>query len=267
MLLRNMLGAYMRFVKCGVVTILCAGLAVLTGAMSANATPIEYDFTVDNCSSGCGGGTGPGGAYGKVEVSDLTALPFSGIHVDVSLYAPSKFVNTGAGYSLMFSLAGNPAISIDNLTTGWLRVTSPAGPYSAGGDFGQFYYAIQCTACGSGGSNPQPGPFSFDIFSNIDLSVGDFIDGLKITGPKANPTITPTGIFFVTDLIGQNGLTGRIGAPAGFEQECVNPDLCGDPDPLPLDVPEPPALSMFLFGVAAVVRLRRANRNQRLFAG
>jgi PEP-CTERM motif len=249
----------MRVVLRELVVIVGAGFMAVVAQAPANATPIEYDLTVDNCSSpGCGGGTGPGGSYGTVVVSDLAALPYSGIHVEVSLYPPSEFVNTAAGYSLMFSLTGDPTISIDNLTTGWLRVTTPSGPYSAGGDFGQFDYAIYCSACGSGGSNPQPGPFSFDIFAGTDLSVLDFTDGLKITGNPADPTITPTGIYFVTDILGPNGLTGRIGAPNGsVVDECVDPEGCA------VQVPEPGTLPLFLVGTVAVAGLGATRRRKK----
>ena len=232
----------------GPVAALALGLLSLAAVTPAEATVIDFALTVDNCTGTCGGGTGPGGSYGTVEVSDLAALPFSGIHVDVSLFPPSEFVNTGAAYSLMFSLSGNPTITIDNLTTGWHRVGDvvgdPSPPFSAGGDFGEFQYAMACDICGSGASNSQPGPFSFDMFaSGLDISVFDFIDGVKVTGPKTSPTITPTGIYFVTDIIGQNGKTGRIGSPGGqIVEECTPGVDCVT------QVPEPSSLPMMLFG-------------------
>lgn len=222
--------------------IACAlGLAAFAGG-AANASVIQYDLTVDNCSSGCGLSN-----YGKIVVSDIMG---GGVHVVATLDPLVNFVKTGAlsNYALVFSLTGGPNITIGNLTTGDFSVGDNSGGapnISAGGDFGSFMYGITCSACGAGASDPKHGPIAFDITTTaIDTSM--FTDGIKTAGPHVNHT----GIYFVVDILGPNDGTGRIGAGAGHTPD-ENP---------PPDVPEPATLALFGIGLAGVSAYRRRNR-------
>ena len=151
----------------------------------------------------------------------------TGLDITASLQPNVNFVRTGNHNALTFDLAGIPVI-FSGLTSGFAVVTG-------GGKnppFGTFEYAISCTACGPGGSNPLHGPFSFTI--------------MPVTG-----TITPAslvqvnGVYFSADIINSAGATGSSGAPNRVPA-----------------VPEPTAIVSFgtgLLAVAYVVRRRIAS--------
>ncbi|HKB95212.1 MAG TPA: hypothetical protein VKB94_00100, partial [Rhizomicrobium sp.] len=80
----------------------------------ASAGVITYDFTLDQCSNGGCGLTN----YGSVTVSDIGG---GGVTVHLSLLNGSGLVDTGAldNHSLIFNLAGAPAVTITGLPTFW----------------------------------------------------------------------------------------------------------------------------------------------------
>jgi hypothetical protein len=242
----------MRIGTLGFGAFVVAALAAPLAASPAQAAVYEFQLVDDHCTGTCGGGTGPDGQYGTVTISDVTGSPYDSVHVALTLYPPAKFVATGAGESLMFSIFGNPAIDITNLTDGWVEGGSDSTGWS-----GEFQHTIHCDLCGSGASNPQPGPVYFDISSaGQDITTADFLPGVIHKNGKPD---TYTLYYFVADIIGQNGKTGNVGAFAGEEvTDCTNPDGC--------EVPEPATLTMFstwVAGFAAAAALRRRKKNRK----
>jgi hypothetical protein len=104
---------------------------------------------------------------------------------------------------LGFDLIGNPTIAVSNLTTGWSLLSTTAGNLQFDG-FGNMDYALVCGACGSGGSNPQPGSLSFDVTA-AGLTPGSFEELSRIPPGSAQA-------YFVADILGTTGNTGPVGA-------------------------------------------------------
>src|SRR5262249_54741309 len=107
----------------------------------------------------------------------------------VTLANSNKFVSTGFETDFGFNLAGNPSITYSSVATGF--AATGANPQSAGSlhmdGTGNFEYGVTCTACGSGGSNPQDGPLTFTISGT----------GLTLASLETNAA----GQFFAVDLI------------------------------------------------------------------
>ncbi len=155
-----------------------------------------YSLTIDHCSGGCG--TAPFGTINVTQDGMNTVL------VDVSLTS-SEFVNTGFPGSFAFDLLGNPTISVTNLTSGWSLLSTSAGSLHFDG-FGNLDYALLCAICGNGGSNPFPGPISFDVTAP-GLTAASFADPSTGGSPS---------VYFAADIIGSTGNTGPVGAmPSG----------------------------------------------------
>lgn len=173
-----------------------AMIAVVTLAPAASAD--SYSLNLDHCTGTCGGTP-----YGTVVVSDVASDQVS---VTVTLAAWVGFVATGFPGSFGFNINGNPGIAISDLTAGWN--TLPVGGTTAGNlhfdGFGSFEYALVCTICGNGGTNPQAGPLQFTITAG-GLTAGNLAE-LSSGGDPS--------VFFVADVIGTNGLTGPVGANA-----------------------------------------------------
>jgi PEP-CTERM motif len=166
---------------------------MLFGVSSASAvvTSQTFDLTSDHCTDGCLTNQTTGGTVTVVD-SGGGSLTFT-----VSLLNGNKFVSTGFETDFGFNLAGNPSITFSGVTSGF---TPNANPETAGSlhmdGTGFFEYGVNCTACGSGGSNPQNGPLSFTITGS----------GLTLGSLEQNAD----GQFFAVDLI--SGTTGKTGA-------------------------------------------------------
>ena len=118
----------------------------------------------------------------------------------MTLNSGFQFVSTGFETDIGFNLAGNPTITYSSVTAGFAATGgSPQSAAAAPGlhmdGTGFFEYGVDCTACGSGGSNPQSGPVNFTITA-AGLSTASFQQNLL-------------GEFFAVDLIG-NSFTGTV---------------------------------------------------------
>lgn len=166
---------------------LTALLGLLVSATAAHATSITYNLTVDLSSSGLGAPTGLGtGVYAQVTLTQ------NGANVDVkeTLANSAVYAKTGAGDALLFNIAGDPAITVTGLSSGFTFV--PTGDTVP--SIGAFDYAVVCSGCGNGTSPPNfSGPLMFTI-ANVNIS------SFRATG----------GYFFLSD-IGLNGNTGNVG--------------------------------------------------------
>jgi len=177
---------------------------LLTGAAIAAATSLlfsgasradsfQFSLTSDHCTGGC---LGTATSAGTITITDVSAGVVS---VNVTLASGFRFVSTGFETDLGFNLAGNPTISFSGVTAGF---TPNANPETAGSlhmdGTGFFEYGVTCTACGSGGSNPQSGPLNFTVTDGATFSTASFEQNAA-------------GQIFAADLIG-NGNTGAVDA-------------------------------------------------------
>jgi hypothetical protein len=196
------------------------GKSILTGAAIAFATgllfsgasyanTVQFDLTSDHCTGGC---LGTATSAGTVTITDVSTGVVS---VNVTLASGFRFVSTGFDTDFGFNLAGNPTITYTAVTTGF----APTGgtPQSAGSlhmdGTGFFEYGVTCTACGSGGSNPQSGPLNFTITDGTTFSTASFEQNAA-------------GQFFAVDLIG-NGNTGAVDASSPVPAPIVGAGLPG----------------------------------------
>jgi len=155
----------------------------------------QYSLTLDHCTGGCG--TAP---FGTIDVAQDGA---NSVKLVVNLSGTDSFVSTGFPGSFGFDILGDPTISVSNLTSGWSLLSTTAGDLHFDG-FGNLDYALLCTICGSGGSNPFAGPISFDVTAA----------GLTTESFKELSSIPPgtERAYFVADILGSTGNTGPVGA-------------------------------------------------------
>ena len=204
-------------------------LALIAFTPSAGATTIlTYPLDFNNCSGTGGCGTAP---YGAVTLNQISPTE---VMVTETLDNGNEFVNTGAGEAIEFNITSGLIITISNVSTGFTAGSgAPSNPPSTS-TIGGYQYFVECTACGSGGSNPQPGPLSFDVsVSTGSISVNDFIANSK-------------GFFFASDILG-NGNTGNVAADGGGA--------------IIQSIPEPVSLGLTGagLGLLGLFRIRRRN--------
>jgi hypothetical protein len=207
-----------------------AGIGAATPAFAIPTSEVQYLL-----SSFVGTGSPASGPYGTVTLDQIG----SNVMVTVALDSPPSagFVDTGAGSALLFNLMNVPTITITGLTAGYTLVSTTNGDIHADGS-GDWDFAITCAAgtspaCGTGGSNPAPGPFSFTV-DNVLLS--QFIpndSNYYFASDLCIGTVSNTG--------GCIGATGDVVATAGTVTQ----------------VPEPSTLALFGAGLMAFWALRR----------
>jgi PEP-CTERM motif len=186
----------------------------------AIGTSALYTLTLDGCSGSCG--TGPFGTIKLVQTA--TGV----VTVTETLASGVAFVATGAGESIEFNLAGDPAITIGSLTIGFASTGA-----ATASTFGSFDYSVSCAgiSCGPGASITNPGPLSFTVTDGAGVNVSNFVGNSG-------------GFFFASDVAGVTGNTGDVAAGPGT----VTP---------PPSVPEPSSLLLFGTGLAAAAGLAR----------
>jgi hypothetical protein len=185
----------------------------------AIGTSALYTLTLDGCSGSCG--TGPFGTIKLVQTA--TGV----VTVTETLASGVAFVATGAGESIEFNLAGDPAITIGSLTSGFASTGA-----ATASTFGSFDYSVSCAgiSCGPGASHTNPGPLSFTVTDAAGVNVSNFIGN--------------ESFFFASDVAGVTGNTGNVAAGPGTT-------------PPPPSVPEPSSLLLFGTGLAAAAGLAR----------
>jgi len=184
------------------------GSALLCGLPAQGQT--FYSLNLDACTGTCG--TGP---FGTVEVQTESSTT---VKVTLTLTKPGELIiDTGAHYAFTFNLTGvSGTPTITSLSpTGVLAVATPPGPFTQPG-FGSFSDALICTVCGSGASNKSgmdPTSFSFLVTDSSGLT-------------PANFTSNGSAVF-TADILGNNGLTGAVGANVATTPEPASMALFG----------------------------------------
>ena len=175
---------------------ICGGLAFLPAAGASTV----FTFNMDACSGTCGASP-----FGTVSLAQ-TGAGGAGTFVTVieTLAANERFAGTGAGDALEFNVAG--PVTLGNITAGFEVGPAP----DTASAFGIFLKSIECTACQGGKAGNPVGPLSFTVSSTGGVTIADF-------------TVNAGGYYFATDIVGNNGNTGNVGARGSGQSPTPEP--------------------------------------------
>jgi len=220
-----------------------AMLAVIALAMFVGAAPSAYADSVTlnlNQSAAFGAAT-----YGTV---DLT-LNGSSIDVDIKL-VNGWVVDTGGHFAVSFneSIAGNPALSLSGLETGYAFVNLANTPVGSAGAYdlsgvGTFEFAISGPSAAAGSDKVPELTFTVSRVSGVFSSVFDLIE-------VQSDSKRPAAVFAVDIL---------QGAPC--TANCTGLVYATTPT---VSTPEPASIMLLGFGLIAlggVAKLRRKKLN------
>jgi hypothetical protein len=172
------------------------GLAFLPTAGASTVFALNQDA----CSGTCGAAP-----FGTVSLAQ-TGTGGAGTFVTVTekLAANERFAGTGAGDALEFNVAG--ILTISNISAGFDVGPSP----DKASAFGTFLESIACTACQGGNANNPVGPLSFIVGSTGGVTIADF-------------TVNAGAYYFASDIVGNNGYTGNVGARGSGQNPTPEP--------------------------------------------
>jgi len=230
-----------------------AAMMGFAGSASAAST-IFLKLTKDTCSGTCGL-TG-GASYGEVEVDGIGTNVLS---FDILLSKDIFFNQAGKPVEAFSATDGapggppptGPTVTIGNITAGFLGGVEAAGAINEGPTFGTFLYSIDWVGPPTNNGN-IPGAGKSELKFTVTGPSGSALElapGYLASGGK-NPTFSNTDYFFVADLYGSNGKTGKVGAV--LDKDHVVPQG---------GVPEPVSWALMLVGfggLGAALRRRRA---------
>jgi hypothetical protein len=205
------------------------------GLMAASTDAIAdiITFTIDqsNC---CGSGP-----FATVRLEDTGA---DEVDVLVTLIDPpaSGFVNSGLTSFVFNNSVALDGSDVSQLTAGFIWTTSINGDGA-----GTFDYGFDCPGCGSGGSNPLPGPLHF-VLSAPGLGTETF-------------TANASDNFFGVDICYLRTENGCSATGMTWTSELPPPDPCtaGTPNCGDTNVPEPSPLALLAGGAIVLAITRR----------
>ena len=147
---------------------LLAMAAMIIGlSSSASAAIVQYDFTSDHCSGGCG----PAGTiFGNIQLNQ------NGANVDatVNLAAGFGFAKTGSVDFQTFLFNGIGVTLADITVDAHVPVLAATnGPYTASA-IGTFSFGIGCPTCGNGLSSTFSNSFTFHV---ANATIADLTGG------------------------------------------------------------------------------------------
>jgi len=221
-------------------SLLSAALLAVPSTSQASVIIETFDLTSDHCTGGCLGGA----SGGTITVTDNGT---GSLIFDVTLASGIQFVDTGFDADFGFNLSGITSITYSGITSGFAPSPSPPGtnPQVTGSlmmdGTGTFDFGLACTACGTGGSNPQSGPLDFTI-SATGLDITD----LTTSRPNGNGD-GGGGQFFAVDVLG-NGNTGAIDASSISSSSTTGGPQTSSGSPLP----EPNTSALTWLGLAMI---------------
>ena len=239
----------MRVLKSRFWLTIAAVFAALLWAAPASAYVV---YTLDN-----GGSAFSGTNFGTVRLDQISPTD---VRITVTLAPGEYFAGTGAGFALTWDIAKvsspcsvaspckDPQISFGTMPTGFAAMPyvaptaqNPNPETYKASPFGDFNYAVDCTACQGGQTSNPSGPLVFDITLSSGLLIGNLITPSDFSQNAG-------GTLFAVDIYkpgcGSGACTGVVGTNGNNH----------------VFVPEPTTSLVFGAGLIALAGLRRRKK-------